>query len=443
MLSRREALALPLVLAGVAGPDAAASVDFDRQKWRPDASSAGRNVGGRDVGGAGASGEATDAAASGDAAGEAPREAEAFAAPAQPEIRPRSAWATKHPVRGTLVPEEDVSFLLVHHTLTPNTDTPEEIPGRIRSIYAFHTGERGWADVAYNFFVDPSGVVWEGREGSLAGPVQADATGGSQGFAQLACFIGDFTSVVPTPAAMDAMVRLLAWLAGRSGLSLEGTTTFVSRGSSKWARGVEVTTARVAAHRDMSVTECPGDALYPLVARELLPRAAELVAAGASAGTGAGVSPGAGESGTSGSRASASGGGTGSGASGDGSSGSGSSGSGDGTGGGGATGVGDATGGAAGGAEGSGWGRVALPGVGDVPVEDVVAGVTGVALAGGAVAWGVRAARGRSGRVGSAPEASARGSDDEGSAQQQQRDERQTADEQRDDQPDEEPGQGL
>ena len=361
MLGRREALALG-VLPWLG---AAASGNFDRQKWRPGATLAGRNPlvlpGGT---------------------------------PAPPGIRPRSAWATNHPVRGKLAPEADVRFLLVHHTLTPNTDTPEKIAGRIRSIYAFHTGERGWADVAYNFFVDPSGVIWEGREGSLAGPVRADATGGSQGFAQLACFVGDFTSVPPTSAAMDAMVRLLAWLAARSSLPLEGTTTFVSRGSSRWARGVEVTTARIAAHRDMSVTECPGDALYPLVAGDLLPRAAALAggsgfgepgasgASGASGGSGGGHTPGPGEaSGSTGSVPDEMPGGA------------------------------NRTGGSA--------GRIVVPGIGELPVEGVVAGMAGVALVGGAVAWGVR------------------------SAHEKERGERESADEQRDDQPDEEPDERL
>lgn len=226
----------------------------------------------------------------------------ASATPARPDIRPRAAWATAHPVRGTLVAEDDVRFLLVHHTLTPNTERPDTIAARVRSVYAFHTGQRGWADVAYNFLVDPAGVIWEGRRGSIDGPVRGDATGGSQGFAELACFIGDFTAVAPTAAAMDAMVTLLAWLASRSSIPLDDTTTFTSRGSSRWRKGVTVTTARVAGHRDMSLTDCPGDALYPLVATELLPRASALLIPG-----GASDAPGADASATPGTTSTAAG----------------------------------------------------------------------------------------------------------------------------------------
>ncbi len=109
--------------------------------------------------------------------------------------------------------------------------------------------------------------MWEGSAGSLAGPVAADATGGSQGFDQLVCFIGDFTSVMPTPAAVDAGNRTLAWLAQRYGIDTAAgsTVTFMSRGSNKWPAGAKVTTATVAGHRDMSTTACPGNAFYPYV----------------------------------------------------------------------------------------------------------------------------------------------------------------------------------
>ena len=87
---------------------------------------------------------------------------------------------------------------------------------RLRKTYAYQTGSgKGWPDVCYEFFVDRDGIVWEGRKGALAGPVVADATGGSQGFAQLVCLIGNFTNILPTPAQQTGLVRTLAWLADR------------------------------------------------------------------------------------------------------------------------------------------------------------------------------------------------------------------------------------
>ena len=131
-------------------------------------------------------------------------------------VRRRRTWAgDEHPPTGPLF-GEDVKFLLVHHTATPNESATSDVAGLLRGVYAFHTGpDRRWPDICYNFFVDPAGVVWEGRTGSLDGPVMADATGGSQGFAQLVCLIGDFTDTMPTAAALESLIGVLAWLADR------------------------------------------------------------------------------------------------------------------------------------------------------------------------------------------------------------------------------------
>jgi hypothetical protein len=199
-------------------------------------------------------------------------------------VRPRSDWAAGIPAPGPLPQERrgDVRLLLVHHSASPNDYSPDAVGGVIRGFHSFHTGpEKGWPDVAYNFFVDRYGTVWEGRAGSLAGPVMPDATGGSQGFSQIACFIGDHTSEPPTPEAQQAMTSLLAGLAETYGIDPTpgATTTFESRGSNKWPAGTPVTTTTIAGHRDMSLTSCPGDAAYPLV-RDVFPgQVAALLAA--------------------------------------------------------------------------------------------------------------------------------------------------------------------
>ncbi|MFK8022519.1 MAG: N-acetylmuramoyl-L-alanine amidase [Ilumatobacter sp.] len=180
-------------------------------------------------------------------------------------IHPRADWgadlAPKGPLSG-----EDVRFLLVHHSASPNSiSDPRDV---IRQIYAFHTGSsKRWADVAYNFFVGPDGSVWEGRAGSLEGPVRADATGGNQGFSQLVCLLGDFQSAPPTRAAQSSLVATLAWLTQRHRLgSHEGaSTTFTSRGSDKFRAGTTITTPIVSPHRSVTFTLCPGDAAIALL----------------------------------------------------------------------------------------------------------------------------------------------------------------------------------
>ena len=199
------------------------------------------------------------------------------------KIWPRHAWAINRPPKPGLQPERDVRLLLVHHTATSNAYAPDRAAGVMRSMYDYHTGpDKGWFDVCYNFCVDRYGGVWEARAGSLARPVQADATGGSQGFTQLVCLIGDFTAEMPTGAALDSTCRTLAWLADRYGIETtpRAVVTFVSRGSNRWPLGASVTASTISAHREMSETACPGDTFYPYVRDRLTADVASLSASG-------------------------------------------------------------------------------------------------------------------------------------------------------------------
>ena len=197
----------------------------------------------------------------------------------RPEIAGRSTWGEDLPVTGEILAEDDVRFLLVHHTASRNDYAQDEVVDQIRDFYGFHTGpEKGWPDVAYNFFLDRFGGIWEARAGSIDGPVRGDATGGSQGFAMLCSLIGDHSQVEVSPEALDSLTALLAWLAERYRIDTApgSTVDFVSRGSNRWPVGTEVMAATISGHRDMSLTSCPGDFAYRLVADTLPARVSAL-----------------------------------------------------------------------------------------------------------------------------------------------------------------------
>ena len=194
------------------------------------------------------------------------------------KIFPRSAWATKAQPAGSLKPETSVKFLLVHHTAGTTNYKIEQVPNQIRQIYNFHTGKtKGWADVCYNFFIDRFGQVWEGRQGSINSAVMADATGGSQGFAQLVCLLGNFDTSEPTREMMESCAATLAWLATKNKIVIDQTKllSFTSRGSNKWKAGATVKARPISGHRDMSATVCPGKFVYPLLEKSLPLRVAE------------------------------------------------------------------------------------------------------------------------------------------------------------------------
>jgi len=198
-------------------------------------------------------------------------------------INPRSAWGADLPPKGPLE-GEDVRFLIVHHSASHNGHSAADVPGILRGWYHYHTGpDKGWPDIAYNFVIDSSGGVWEGRQGSLDGAIAGDATGGNQGFTQLVCVIGDTNLAPASGAAHASLVSVLAWLAGRYDVPTApgAEVTFTSRGSNRWPLGISVTTPTIAGHRDMSKTSCPGDGLYAYVTGSL--RADVDVARGGSA----------------------------------------------------------------------------------------------------------------------------------------------------------------
>lgn len=194
------------------------------------------------------------------------------------QVHPRSTWAAglSHP--GPLPVEQpgDVRVLLVHHSASSNAYSEAAVVRIVRGFHDYHTGPKGWPDVAYNFFVDRYGRAFEGRAGSLDGPVIGDATGGNQGFSQLVCLIGDFRREPPTEAAQDTLVALLAHLADTYGVPVgsDASSSFVSRGSNRWPEGSTIHTPTITGHRDMSQTTCPGDHADAIVRGDLPGRVA-------------------------------------------------------------------------------------------------------------------------------------------------------------------------
>lgn len=162
-----------------------------------------------------------------------------------------------------------VQTLTVHHSASSNNDP--DPAATIRAVYHHQSINLDWGDIGYHLLIDDAGRVYQGRwsGGSLPvfrGPV-------TPGFPPLAaegahvlgfnpanvgiCLLGTFTSGLPTSAAEQSLVRVLASLAGVTGLNPLATTTYRNGENGKSARvGV------IGGHRDYAATACPGDALY-------------------------------------------------------------------------------------------------------------------------------------------------------------------------------------
>jgi hypothetical protein len=172
----------------------------------------------------------------------------------KPQIYSRAQWGADERVREQTPPSyAEVHGGFVHHTVNANDYTPAEVPGIIRSIYAYHVKSRGWRDIGYNFLIDKFGRIWEGRYGGVDRPVVGAHTENYNDYGFGVSAIGNFEIAKPGSAIIQAEGALFAWK-----LSLHG----VSAAATNVAIGPRVFSSSIMGHRDTKSTACPGKYLY-------------------------------------------------------------------------------------------------------------------------------------------------------------------------------------
>ena len=176
----------------------------------------------------------------------------------KPTIYSRAQWGANEALRdkGSLRYFE-VHAGFVHHTVNANDYTRAEVPGLLRSIYAYHTQSRGWSDVGYNYLVDRFGRTWEGRYGGVDRAVVGAHTLGYNDYAFAMSAIGNFDIKKPSSAMVQAYGALFAWK-----LSLHG----IDASSPRQTVGPDDFPA-INGHRDAGSTACPGRHLYAKLGR--------------------------------------------------------------------------------------------------------------------------------------------------------------------------------
>ncbi|KQB83457.1 peptidoglycan recognition protein family protein [Corynebacterium lowii] len=182
-----------------------------------------------------------------------------------PEVVSRAGWGADESIRCQDPTIDDhVSALTIHHTAGSNNYSQEQAPAVMRGIYQYHAQTLGWCDIGYNALVDKYGTIYEGRYGGLNEAVQGAHAGGFNQNIWGISMMGNYESVTPPQATIDAVGRLAGWRAALAGFDPTGTDTHYSEGTSytKYAYGTEVELPNIFAHRDVGLTTCPGDAGY-------------------------------------------------------------------------------------------------------------------------------------------------------------------------------------
>ena len=147
---------------------------------------------------------------------------------------------------------------VLHHAAGFSATTLNEGLEQVRRIQDFHQNGRGWSDIGYQFLLDRSGNLYQGRpfldERADLADAPALALGahvggfntGNIGVCMLGCYHppeGPSCRQTIPPAALDSLVGVLAFLSERYGVPPD----------------------RIRGHRDFSATACPGDNNYRLL----------------------------------------------------------------------------------------------------------------------------------------------------------------------------------
>ncbi len=190
-----------------------------------------------------------------------------------PAIMSRSAWtsagwASQNGSCGDgPVIADHLQAVVIHHTVTGNSYSAEQVDDLLRAIHYSHTEINGWCDIGYNFVVDRFGRIWEARTGSIAESViGGHARGFNTGTVGVA-LLGQHHSGAWPPAssvsqpAGEAVEVLANWKLGAAGVDPNGRTWLRNRSSASQQRLAGETwhhVPTVLGHRDLGLTSCPG-----------------------------------------------------------------------------------------------------------------------------------------------------------------------------------------
>lgn len=130
--------------------------------------------------------------------------------------------------------------MIISHTAGEFCETQPKCVLYVRNVQTFHIESRKWSDIAYNFLVGGDGQVYVGRSWNYVGAHAAGFNDKSIGIS----FIGTFNTVVPPKSQLYAAQRIIE-------VGVEN--------------GKIAPNYKLLAHRQVSRTLSPGDALYSVI----------------------------------------------------------------------------------------------------------------------------------------------------------------------------------
>ncbi|HMO34249.1 MAG TPA: N-acetylmuramoyl-L-alanine amidase [Lacibacter sp.] len=143
------------------------------------------------------------------------------------------------------------THLIVHHSAGGNTSSNWD--GVVLAIWNQHVNTNGWSDIGYNWLIAPSGVLYEGRQGSSTQNVTGAHFCSTNTRTMGVCLLGTYTTATITPEARNTLIATLAWKGCELNIDPTGSSVHLTSG---------LTLNHVSGHRQGCSTECPGNTLF-------------------------------------------------------------------------------------------------------------------------------------------------------------------------------------
>ncbi|MCD6544287.1 MAG: N-acetylmuramoyl-L-alanine amidase, partial [Flavobacteriaceae bacterium] len=141
----------------------------------------------------------------------------------QPAFQGRDDWCPSGNCPKSTNPSViNPTHIVVHHSAGQTNSS--DFAAVVRSYWDYHVNSRGWADIGYNWLIDPNGIVYEGRGDRIRGAHSPCMNAISTGI----CFIGNYEgSTQPSANGMQALKDMIAWDASDKNIDVL-TSSYVS-----------------------------------------------------------------------------------------------------------------------------------------------------------------------------------------------------------------------
>ncbi len=149
-----------------------------------------------------------------------------------------AAWGGTPAIATTEKPLKShrISHITLHHqgeTFAPGKD----VQAYLRNLQTWSRGVRGWVDSPYHYVIDLEGNMYAGRDITIPGDTNTAYNPSGHALIEV---VGNYENIEPNAAQLEAIVRMMAWLAIKHDIAID----------------------KIASHKDYASTACPGKNLY-------------------------------------------------------------------------------------------------------------------------------------------------------------------------------------